>query len=84
MPETGSRSRQVKGKGGKEAAAGCHAWLQGLTVFVRDSPYAVPELMSYRGTIIRANQEHEGVAWADYDAGYLGRQRQHDGRNGLK
>ncbi len=49
-------------------------WLQCFAVFVsvvsKDFPEAVPELMAYMGSIIRASQEYEGAAWAAYDAAF--------------
>ena len=47
------------------------AWLQCFAVFVglvaKSSPEAVPRLMAYMISIIRASQEYEGVAWAAYE-----------------
>lgn len=49
-------------------------WLQCFAVFVgvvaKSSPEAVPGLMAYMISIIRASQEYEGAAWAAYDAAF--------------
>ena len=49
-------------------------WLQCFAAFVgvvaKSSPEAVPGLMAYMISIIRASQEYEGSAWAAYDAAF--------------
>ena len=73
-------------KGGKSGvkqpsrARGCKrvqdvsVWLQCFAAFIglvaKSSPEAVPALMAYMISIIRASQEYEGSAWAAYDAAF--------------
>ena len=63
-----------RARAGRKRTLDINAWLQCFGVFVsvvaKESPEAVPELMAYMGTMIRASQEYEGAAWATYDVGF--------------
>ena len=49
-------------------------WLQGFAIYVAvmsgKHPGAVPQLMSYMVSIIRAAEDYAGLAWVRYDAAY--------------
>lgn len=49
-------------------------WLQCFTIYVgvmlSKHPEAVPELMSYMVSIVRASEDYDGLAWVRYDAAY--------------
>jgi len=59
---------------GRRRVQDLNVWLQCFAVFVtvvaRSSPGAVPGMMAYMVSIIRASQEYEGGAWTTYDAGF--------------
>ena len=59
---------------GRRRAQDITVWLQCYAVFVgvvvKSVPEAIPSLMAYMTSILRASQEFEGSAWAAYDAAY--------------
>ena len=49
-------------------------WVQCFDVYMgilaKQFPDAVPELMSYMVSIIKASKDYEGLAWVNYDTFY--------------
>ena len=69
-----SMEKQPHRARGRKRVQDIGAWLQCFAVFVgvvaKSSPEAIPGLMAYMISIIRASQEYEGAAWAAYDTAF--------------
>lgn len=69
-----SSGKQLSRARGRKRVQDVGVWLQCFAVLVgvvaNSSPEAVPGLMAYMVSIIRASQEYEGAAWTAYDAAF--------------
>ena len=67
-------ARQTSRARGWKRVQEVSVWLQCFAVFVgvvvKSAPDAVPGLMAYMVSVIRASQEYEGAAWVAYDAAF--------------